>query len=217
VTQNERPAEPSDAVRDETRADERKERVLHTRVPAVLEEELKRLATSLRVPVSNLVRAILEDAVEAADLATQRAEDELRGFTERLASERERLRARVVGAGRARGGADEAQRGEGTRGDVRGGEARGAGEADDRGRGESATHAAGGAAAGAASPGHTTGRAREGDPFAGVLGFQQLLLAGRAVCARCGRALAAGEEVLLGVRDDGGPRVIVGRECRPGG
>ena len=42
-----------------------KERVIHTRVPALLEEELKRFAENLRMPVSNLVRAILEDARSA--------------------------------------------------------------------------------------------------------------------------------------------------------
>ena len=36
----------------------KKERVLHTRVPEVLEEELKRLATNLRLPVSNVVPCI---------------------------------------------------------------------------------------------------------------------------------------------------------------
>ena len=61
----------------------RKEKVLHTRVPAVLEEELKRLATSLRVPVSNVVRTILQDAVETIDAVQDRAEDELRGLIER--------------------------------------------------------------------------------------------------------------------------------------
>ncbi len=74
----------------------RKERVLHTRVPGVLEDELKRLATSLRVPVSNVVRAILEDAVEAADRVSRRTEGGLRGWTDRLAEERVRLRERVV-------------------------------------------------------------------------------------------------------------------------
>ena len=57
----------------------RKERVLHTRVPAVLEQELKRLADSLRIPVSNVVRTILEDALDAVDVAGKRAEGEIRG------------------------------------------------------------------------------------------------------------------------------------------
>ena len=59
-----------------------KEKVLHTRVPAVLEQELKKLAGNLRVPVSNVVRAILEDAVTVADLATKRTEDGLRSLDE---------------------------------------------------------------------------------------------------------------------------------------
>ena len=77
-------------------AKDRKERVLHTRVPGVLEDELKRLAGALRVPVSNVVRAILEDAVDAADRVTRRTEGELHSWTERLAGERQRLRERVT-------------------------------------------------------------------------------------------------------------------------
>ncbi len=46
--------------------------MLHTRVPAVLERELKRFAENLRIPVSNLVRTILEDALDVADAATER-------------------------------------------------------------------------------------------------------------------------------------------------
>ncbi len=77
------------------REDAPKERVLHTRVPAVLDQELKRLARSLRVPVSNVVRAILEDAVDAVDTVGERAEGELMGFLDRLARQRDELRSRV--------------------------------------------------------------------------------------------------------------------------
>lgn len=70
---------------------ERKERVLHTRIPTVLEQELKQLAVNLRVPVSNLVRTILQDALQAAEAMGRVAEEELRGATNRLASERDRL------------------------------------------------------------------------------------------------------------------------------
>lgn len=41
----------------------RKEKVIHTRIPAALEEEIKRVAEGLRVPVSSLVRNVLEDAI----------------------------------------------------------------------------------------------------------------------------------------------------------
>jgi hypothetical protein len=74
-----------------------KERVLHTRVPAVLEQELKRLAHSLRVPVSNVVRAILEDAVDAVDTVSERAEGELMSVVDRLARQRDQLHRRVHG------------------------------------------------------------------------------------------------------------------------
>ncbi len=73
----------------------RKERVLHTRVPAVLERELKRFAENLRIPVSNLVRTILEDAVNVADAAGDRVEERLKSAAHRLEHERDRLKKRV--------------------------------------------------------------------------------------------------------------------------
>ena len=73
----------------------KKERVLHTRVPPVLERELKRLAESARMPVSNLVRAILEDALEVAERAGGRFEEQLKHAAERVSKERENIRERV--------------------------------------------------------------------------------------------------------------------------
>jgi hypothetical protein len=73
----------------------KKERVLHTRVPAVLERELKRFADNLRIPVSNLVRTILEDALSVADAATESVEERLRSAAERLEKEREKLKKRM--------------------------------------------------------------------------------------------------------------------------
>ncbi len=75
---------------------EKKERVIHTRVPAVLEAELKRFAENLRVPVSNLIRTILEDAVAVADKATESVERELRTAAKRVNDEREKLRRSVA-------------------------------------------------------------------------------------------------------------------------
>jgi hypothetical protein len=72
-----------------------KERVLHTRVPAVLERELKRFAENLRVPVSNLVRTILEDALSVADAATESVEERLKRAAKHLEREREKLRKRM--------------------------------------------------------------------------------------------------------------------------
>lgn len=87
---------PSSSVGDaEDDSKGRKERVLHTRVPAVLERELKRFADNLRVPVSNLVRAILEDALSVADAAGTSIEDRLKNAAKVLEAERERLKKKV--------------------------------------------------------------------------------------------------------------------------
>lgn len=142
----------------------KKERVLHTRVPAVLERELKRLAKSLRMPVSNLVRAILQDALDTVDAVGAKAEGELRGVAERLSRERGRLRSRGTGS---------------------------------------------------EPPLAAEEPAAPMAPLEGVVGFQPLLLAREQKCGVCGRALAAGDEAFLGVRETRGPRVIVGRECLP--
>jgi hypothetical protein len=74
----------------------KKERVLHTRVPAVLETELKRFAENLRMPVSNLVRTILEDAMQLADTAGENVESRLKQAAQQLEHERARLKAKVA-------------------------------------------------------------------------------------------------------------------------
>lgn len=84
------------APEEEAAGPSRKERVLHTRVPLVLERELKRFAESLRMPVSNLVRAILEDAIEAADVAGESVEGRLKRAAQTLGAGREQLKKRVL-------------------------------------------------------------------------------------------------------------------------
>lgn len=86
MSDDETPLEP------EPTAKPRKERVLHTRVPEVLDQELRRLADSLRVPVSNVVRTILTDALDAMDFVGERAEGEIRGVADRLRSSRSKIR-----------------------------------------------------------------------------------------------------------------------------
>lgn len=85
---------PDGAARSSDKSD-KKERVLHTRIPAVLEAELKSAAAALRIPVSNLVRTILEDAVDIADRAGGHVEDRLQRAARSMRDERERIRARV--------------------------------------------------------------------------------------------------------------------------
>ena len=79
VGDTDKSARPTSEEASETK----KERVIHTRVPAVLEQELKRLADHVRVPVSNLVRTILEDAVTMADRAGREVEQIVRSEIER--------------------------------------------------------------------------------------------------------------------------------------
>lgn len=85
--------EGGDGASEEREA--KKERVLHTRIPAVLEAELKAAARSLRVPVSNLVRTILEDAVTIADRASERVEDRLSRAAETVHDQRGRLKDKI--------------------------------------------------------------------------------------------------------------------------
>jgi predicted DNA-binding protein len=170
----------------------RKERVLHTRVPAVLEDELKRLATNLKMPVSNVVRAILEDAIEAVEVVGVRAEDELKGFVTKLSEQREAIRQGASQAGRKK--SEERPR-------------------DDRTDPD-------------AKPAVTTAPITTEDAVAtepacpetdasldDVIGFQRLTLRTDSPCTVCGRVLPRGTEACRGVRDDGGPRVLLGPRC----
>jgi hypothetical protein len=87
-------AKAGEAKGDDANDAKKKERVIHTRVPAVLEQELKRLADNIRVPVSNLVRTILEDAVDMADRAGRGVESELHRAATALSSKRESILSR---------------------------------------------------------------------------------------------------------------------------
>jgi len=168
---------------DKTEKDDaapKKERVLHTRVPAVLEEELKRLATALRMPVSNLVRAVLEDAVDAVEVVGERAEGELKGIVSRIHQQRETLRGAVQTSARDR------------------------------------VEPAPAPAPVAPEP------PKEAEPVCpdaapeleGILGVQRLALIADQKCTVCGRALPRGSEACRGVRDEPGPKVLLGPRCR---
>lgn len=157
----------TDEDKDEKEAPAKKERVLHTRVPAVLEDELKRLATSLKMPVSNLVRAVLEDAVDAVEVVGERAEGQLRGIVSRIHQQRETLRSAVQGT------------------------------------------AAREAASVAEAPPKPSAN------LDGVIGVQPLTLIVDSQCTSCGAALARGTEAFRGVRDEPGPKVMLGPCCAP--
>lgn len=62
-------------VRAERRGEDRKERVLHTRVSDRLAEDIRSVADELRVPVSNLVRNVLEDVFSVVEVVTDNVGD----------------------------------------------------------------------------------------------------------------------------------------------
>ena len=156
--------------KDEKEPSTKKERVLHTRVPAVLEDELKRLATSLKMPVSNLVRAVLEDAVDAVEVVGERAEGQLRGIVSRIHQQRETLRTAVQGT---------APQGN------------------------------------QPAPEPAKEAEKKDDGLVGVIGVQRLILIADTPCTNCGRTLPRGSEAFRGVRDEPGPKVLLGPCCVP--
>ncbi len=167
----------------------RKEKVLHTRVPTVLERELKELAKNLRVPVSNLVRTILQDALSTAEALGRVAEDELRGAAEKLAENRARLDAAA------------AVQGEALQASLRARDLDLPSLPGDEPEPEPAP---------VPEPDPGLG------PLDGVLGFQQMVLAIPSKCSVCGIALDVGESAYLGVLATPGSQVIIGPECLPG-
>ena len=179
--QDESSTEATEAERQEPGASgpARKERVLHTRVPAVLESELKRLATNLRMPVSNVVRAILEDAIEAVEMVGERAEGTLEGIVDRIAAQRQSLKQSV--------------RGEPT-------------------PAASATPASATPSVAAPACPDPDGDVAKGH-LEGVIGFQRLALATEASCTVCGKKLPRRSEACRSVREESGPRVLLGPRC----
>jgi hypothetical protein len=76
----------------------RKERVLHTRISEALAEDLRRVADDLRVPVSNLVRNVLEEAFSVVETVTGNVGE----LIEEVMDEAEAVRERIQGRQRRR-------------------------------------------------------------------------------------------------------------------
>ena len=69
----------------------RKERVLHTRITDQLAEDIRRVAEDLRVPVSNLVRNVLEEAFSVVEQVS----GDVGGLVDEVVEEAERARERL--------------------------------------------------------------------------------------------------------------------------
>jgi hypothetical protein len=167
-----------------------KERVIHTRVPEGLEFELKRLADSLRVPVSNIVRAVLENALEAFE-ATHAAGVTAAGAALDVNGE---LANKLTWLRRLRSfddrfGSDN--------------------DSDNQPRSRDAS------LSGRERRHHESTKSAIEKLMRSVVGFQPLTLAKPTRCAFCQREITPEQLAYITVRDRRGPRLIVGEECLP--
>ena len=155
------------------RSRDRKERILHTRISEQLAGDIRAIADDLRVPVSNLVRNVLEEAFSAVERVTGDVGELLDDVLEEaeLASERYR-RYRVRVRERARARAQERA-------------------AADRVETEEPPEYEAGPAPSA------------DDPLARVVAWQPVVLAAPRRCARSGRELRSGERAYVGLGDSG--------------
>jgi hypothetical protein len=152
----------------------------------VLEAELKQLSESLRVPVSNIVRAAIEDVLQAAQTVTRTAGDEVQVLADRL----DLLRRRAERYGERH--ADEPN------------EPDEPDEPDEPGSAQDEDEGA-----------ERASVTRAERALRGVIGFQKITLARPTRCGICGRNLAAGEAAFMAIRDRRGRRIILGSECLP--
>jgi ElaB/YqjD/DUF883 family membrane-anchored ribosome-binding protein len=210
----------------------RKERVLHTRIPERLEDELKSVAEALRMPVSNLVRSILEDAIDAADRAGERVETGLQRAARTVHDESERIAERVESSLHRAARAMHAERDrltERAETEVE----RAAGSFDEESErlvsrfGQVVQRAArtvqdeGQRFAGRVAQVAQKVRAPAFVPAAGpealaqVIAFQPVIVAVNTECAQCGRKLGVGDDAALGIGGDPAARVFVCGDCLP--
>lgn len=89
----------------------RKERVLHTRVSEQLSEDIKRLADDLRVPVSNLVRNVLEEVFTVVENVSEDVGDFFEDVIDEAEGVRERIRNQQFTTRTARSNARRSRRG----------------------------------------------------------------------------------------------------------
>lgn len=86
--------EGSGRSEDDGRERRRKERVLHTRISEDLAEDLRRVAEDLRVPVSNLVRNVLEEAFSVVETVSDNVGELIEEVMDEAAAVRDRIRSR---------------------------------------------------------------------------------------------------------------------------
>jgi hypothetical protein len=197
----------------------RKERVLHTRISEQLAEDIRRVADDLRLPVSNLVRNVLEETFGVVESVT----DNLGTWLEDVATE----------MGEARGpSAPRPRRWTRSWGRPREGAGRPSSSRDEaiwenswdepsaappQAHEEAPTgtsSAPGGETAYTGAPRADMAPAnRERPDFSQVLGWQPLVMNRPQACADCGRLLVRGDRASLGFTPSGASGWVLCRAC----
>ena len=187
--------------RDHWRQRSRKKRVLHTRISEQLADDIHEIAEDLRVPVSNLVRNVLEETFSAMERVSDNVGEVIEEVIDEAARARERIERRMRSdwhrprrprtastpeAGAQRGEAEPRQAPAGSAQPSEGGPPQG--EAAERPR----------------SP-----RAE----FPEVVGWQVLILNRTKDCADCGAGLRSGDRAFVGLTESGLSPHTLCRDC----
>jgi hypothetical protein len=184
--------------REARRAEERegrKERVLHTRISYRLSDDIRSVAEELRVPVSNLVRNVLEDVFSVAEVVGDNVGELVEDVVDEADRVAERLARRVRRHARGFRYEDEWR------------------EPEDRD--EPAEGSRPESAAAAEAPSVPPEPPPPPPEFPDVLGWQPLVLNAPQRCAGCGRGLERGEEAYLGLAASGPAGAFLCRSCVP--
>ncbi len=163
----------------------RKERVLHTRVSEQLSDDIRRLADDLRVPVSNLVRNVLEEVFTVVENVSEEVGDFFEDVVEEAGGVRERIRNQQRAARRARRGPRRS----------RGGERSDPADVEEELRRDEAAEAR---EAGRRSNPNAAAESRDN-----VLGWQPIVLNQAADCAGCCTRLEPGANAFMAISRDG--------------
>ncbi len=189
-------------VREPGRGRDRKERILHTRISEQLAEDIRAIADDLRVPVSNLVRNVLEEAFSAAERVT----DDVGDLLDEVLGEAERASERVHRFRESRGVREERFRETMEKASEQVGRAaeRFADTVDRLAQKARERNAAREEAGRAGEPPRPAEPSRaperpEASPFPDVVAWQPVVLNTRQRCAATGEWIEAGDEAYMGI------------------
>ena len=183
----------------------RKERILHTRISEGLEDDLRQAAEELRVPVSNLVRNVLEEAVTVVEAVSEEFGGLIEDVVDGAEEVAERLKKGHKGRrhGSRKHGKRDGERGhrhDGERGRERGEGLRRWTEAARAARARAAEREQAAAPEPAEPPSPPAPPAPAAN--APILGWQPLVLNLEQRCS-CGRTLSAGESAHVALTSSG--------------